>query len=106
MPTVHCDCGEPVHYSVDKAGLTARCRCGRPVRLPKPEPTRRRKEQPRPLTPEEQFEEERRALNVRRQVLAVLFAFVVLVGVVFVVIKASSPTRQAPPLAPSSEEAP
>ena len=110
MPTVHCECGEPVHYSEDKAGLTARCRCGRSVRLPQPpkapkphKPSRTRKRQRRPLTPEEQFEEERRAADVRRQILAVLVAFAVMAFAVFIVIKASSTTRQAPPSAEASE---
>jgi len=45
MPTTHCKCGEQLHYSIDKVGLIARCRCGRPVRLPEPKPERKHKTQ-------------------------------------------------------------
>jgi hypothetical protein len=90
MPTVQCECGEPIHYSADKVGLKARCRCGSEVRLPEPKRERRRKRRRRPLTQEALFEEEQRALNVRRQILAVLFAAVVLTVLVYLGIRASS----------------
>jgi hypothetical protein len=76
MPTTQCKCGEQLHYTDDKVGLIARCRCGRPVRLPAPKP------QPKPKSERQLFDEERRALNVRRQILAVLLVLVVTVAAV------------------------
>jgi hypothetical protein len=35
MATTRCKCGETLHYSAEKVGLVARCRCGRKVPLPK-----------------------------------------------------------------------
>ena len=96
MPTIRCACGEQLHYSADKAGLIARCRCGRPVRLPEPKP------EPKPMTREELFEKERRATNVRRQILAVLLVVVVTIALVaFVAVVSRTPAlprqQSAPP---------
>lgn len=89
MPTVRCACGEELHYSADKVGLIARCRCGRPVRLPEP------KCEPAPLTRKELYEKERRATNVRYQILAVaLFVVVTIALVVYVVVGSRTPSRQ------------
>lgn len=86
MPTTQCSCGEQLHYSADKAGLIARCRCGRPVRLPDAKP-----EAP-PKTDRELFDEEKRSASRQRQFLAILaFAVVVIVAVVIFVRMSAEP---------------
>lgn len=106
MLTVHCDCGEPIHYSVDKVGLTARCRCGRTVRLVEPRQKRGHRHHHhhhRPPTQEELFQQQERAADVRRQVIAVIAAVVVLIALVFAVVRSSSPTGQSRKQTPVSE---
>ena len=95
MATVHCSCGEQLHYSADKAGLIARCRCGRPVRLPEPPP-----ELP-PAGTRERVKHAYTGASVRTQVLTVLFAAIVLGALAFVLVKTFSrdePRRQQAPL--------
>jgi hypothetical protein len=101
MPTTHCKCGEQLHYSTDKVGLIARCRCGRPVRLPEPKPQRKHKAQ------DELFDEERRAANIRRQVLAVLLVLVLTIGgVLLVQMVATSPSKQRNQATPAADAEP
>jgi hypothetical protein len=96
MPTVRCACGEQLHYSADKAGLIARCRCGRPVRLPEPRP------EPVPLSREELYEQERRARNVRNQILAVaLFVVLTIAFVVYIAFVNNTPPRPRQPYNPT-----
>ncbi|MEO5818190.1 MAG: hypothetical protein ABIT20_23170 [Gemmatimonadaceae bacterium] len=98
MPSTKCSCGEELHYSADKVGLIARCRCGRPVRLPDPPPEPPRKSH------DDLLDDVRRTASRRRQIIAVLaFAVVVLtVVVIFARFNTGSPTRRQP--APTAEE--
>jgi len=100
MPTTKCSCGEELHYSTDKVGLIARCRCGRPVRLPEPPPVKK------PKTYEEVLDEEQRAASRRRQIIAVLaFAIVTFVVVlIFARFNHISPARQPQRVAPTADE--
>src|SRR5258708_23268340 len=52
MATTVCKCGEKLHYTADKIGRVARCRCGRNVALPEFE------EEPPPRAPAQQRQEE------------------------------------------------
>ena len=89
MPTVKCSCGQELHYSADKAGLIARCRCGKPVRLPDVKP------EPPPKRFEDVLTEHERAASRRRQIIAVLcVAIVTIVAVlIFARLNTSRPTR-------------
>lgn len=89
MPTARCSCGQELHYSADKAGLIARCRCGRPVRLPEIEP------EPPPKTQKDLFEEEQRAASKRRQLIAVMAVAVAVIIIVSIFVNVSwvSPAR-------------
>ncbi len=78
MPTTKCSCGQELHYSADKVGLIARCRCGRPVRLPEPKP------EPPPKSHNDLLDERQRALNKRRQFIAVLAVAVVTIVAVLI----------------------
>ena len=99
MPTTKCSCGEELHYSTDKVGLIARCRCGRPVRLPEPPPVKK------PKTYEEVLDEEQRAASRRRQIIAVLaFAIVTVIAVlIFANFNHISPARQQQQATPADE---
>ena len=79
MATTRCACGEQIHYSADKVGFNARCRCGRTVTLPKIALA------PPPKTVEEMLEDEQRSERIRRQVLAVGVMLIVTIGLVLAV---------------------
>ena len=100
MPTTTCSCGQELHYSADKVGLIARCRCGRPVRLPEAQP------EPPQKTDKELFEEEKRAANRQRQFLAVLAFAVIVIATVMIFARVSStpPARRQQPRAPEAVE--
>ncbi|MDB4893684.1 MAG: hypothetical protein JWL61_5539 [Gemmatimonadetes bacterium] len=78
MPTVQCSCGQELHYSADKVGLIARCRCGRPVRLPEAKPAPRRKSH------DDLLDDQQRAASKRRQFIAVLAVAIVTIVAVLI----------------------
>jgi len=90
MPTARCKCGEEIHYSPDKAGLIARCRCGRPVRLPEPVP------EPAPKSVTDYLDDADRAASKRRQVIALL-AVAVVVAMIVMLFARLNPVSRAQP---------
>jgi len=100
MPTARCKCGEEIHYSADKAGLIARCRCGRPVRLPEPAPERA------PKKVVDYLDEADSAASKRRQLIALLGVAVVVIVVVllFARFNTVSPARPQQQVAPAEVE--
>ncbi|MEP6732330.1 MAG: hypothetical protein ABJE10_16915 [bacterium] len=98
MLSVQCACGETVHYTADKAGLIARCRCGRPVRLPEEEP------EPQPKSWHEQWREQQRGVRMRRQILAGLIFLVATIGVVMIFAMQSSRPPEARQQAQPADE--
>jgi hypothetical protein len=94
-------CGEQLHYSADKIGLMARCRCGRPVRLRKP-----LRKLP-PITETELLEEHRRAMDKRRQILAVaIFVVVTIVVVAFAAVSGGRPSQARQIAVPAADAEP
>jgi hypothetical protein len=95
MPTTNCSCGQELHYSADKVGLIARCRCGRPVRLPEVEP------EPPSKSYDDLLDDQQRAASKRRQFIAVLgVAIVTIVAVLifarFNTVRPARPSGVAP----------
>ena len=89
MPTARCSCGQELHYSADKAGRIARCRCGRPVRLPEVKPD------PPPKRYKDLLDDQQSAASKRRQFIAVLAVAIVTIVLVLIYARFNTftPTR-------------
>ena len=96
MASINCKCGEYLHYTADKVGYVAKCRCGRGVELPampmEPGPP----EPKRPRTQAEMEDEFYRKRNIKWQLAAVgLFFLLVVAGVSALALRKPTPTPGA-----------
>jgi hypothetical protein len=96
MASIKCKCGEYLHYTADKVGYVAKCRCGRGVQLP-PMPMEAAPPAPKvPRTHAELEDEYYRKRNIKWQIAAVGFFFLlVCAGVGAVYLKGSKHTPGA-----------
>lgn len=90
MASIKCKCGEFLHYTADKVGFVAKCRCGRGVQLP-PMPMVEGPPAPKvPRSHQELEDEYYRKRNIKWQIAAVAFFFLLVCAGVGMVARKNS----------------